>query len=125
KTSTPLGTIAVWINGLSAFNALDAMSYNNQNVWHQNAVVVEAPSFDACLGHPAPGGVYHHHQNPRCLYTADSTSHSPLLGFAFDGFPIYGPYGFANPDGSGGIARMRSSYRLRTIAQRTSLPDGT
>ena len=125
KTSTPLGSIAVWINGVAAFNALDAHSYNNQNIWHQNAVVVEAPSFDACLGHPAPGGTYHHHQNPRCLYTSDSTRHSLLLGYSFDGFPIYGPYGFVNANGSGGIKRMVSSFRLRNITQRTTLPDGT
>jgi hypothetical protein len=125
KTATPLGAIAVWTNGVAVFNALDANSYNNQNVWHQNAVAVEAASFDSCLGHPAPGGIYHHHQNPRCLYAADSTRHSPIIGYAFDGFPIYGAYGFTNADGTGGVSRMRSSYRLRNIAQRTTLPDGT
>jgi len=125
KTATPLGPIGAWINGVTAFNPLDGRSYNNQNVWHSNAVVVEAGSFDACLGHPAPGGVYHHHQNPRCLYAANPAQHSPLLGYAFDGFPIYGPYAHASPDGSGGIARMRSSYRLRAITLRTTMPNGT
>jgi len=125
KTSTPLGPTGVWINGVVVFNALDAHSYNNQNVWHQNAVLAEAASFDACLGHPAPGGVYHHHQNPACLYSPDSTKHSPIYGYAYDGFPIYGPYGHRNADGTGGIARMRSSYRQRNITQRTTLPDGT
>ena len=125
KTNTPLGPIAVLINGVALFNALDGHSYLNLGVWHQNAVVVEAPSFDSCLGHSAPGGVYHHHQNPRCLYQLNPTSHSPLLGFAFDGFPIYGPYGYANSNGTGGIRRLLSSYRLRNITQRTTLPDGT
>jgi hypothetical protein len=125
KTATPLGVIGFWINGVAIFNALDAMSYLNQNVWHQNAVVVEAESFDACLGHPAPGGVYHHHQHPVCLDPADSTQHSPIFGYAFDGFPVYGPYGYALPDGNGGVARMRSSYRLRSITQRHTLPNGT
>jgi hypothetical protein len=125
-TATPLGQIGVWKNGVVAFNALDANSYQNRNVWHQNAVVVEASSFDACLGHPAPGGVYHHHQNPRCLDSAaDTTVLSPLLGYAFDGFPIYGPYSCENVDGSGGVRRMRSSYRTRAITTRTALPDGT
>ena len=97
RTATPLGPVAVWINGVAAFNALDAMSYNNRGVWHQNAVVVEALSFDPCLGHPAPGGAYHHHQNPRCLYHDDPTRHAPILGYAFDGFRIYGPYAYADP----------------------------
>ena len=51
KTATSLGPIGLWVNGVPVFNSLDAMSYNNQNIWHQNAVVVEAASFDACLGH--------------------------------------------------------------------------
>ena len=125
KTSTQLGPIAVWINGDAVFNALDGFSYNNQNIWHRNAIVAEATSFDQCLGHPAPGGVYHNHQNPRCLYSADSTHHSPLLGYAFDGYPIYGPYGFVNTNGTGGITRIQSTYRFRNITQRQTLPDGT
>lgn len=125
KTSTPLGAIGVLINGVAIFNSEDAHSYNNQNVWHRNAVVVEASSFDDCLGHPQMNGIYHYHQNPICLYTMDSTKHSPIIGYAFDGYPIYGAYGYANPDGTGGIKRMVSSYRLRNITKRTSLPDGT
>src|SRR5438876_9363197 len=125
KTSTPLGPIGVWKNGVTMFNALDAMSYQNQNIWHQNAAVVEGPSFDSCLGHPQQAGAYHHHQNPKCLYTANSTQHSPLLGYAFDGFPIYGGYGYANANGTSGIKRLTSSYRLRSIAQRHTPANGT
>jgi len=126
KTSTPLGIVGMWRNGVAVFNALDARSYNNQNIWHQNAITVEGPAFDACLGHPAPGGVYHHHENASCLYGADAAQHSPILGYAFDGFPIYGPYGFADAqDTSGTVTRIRSSYSLRAITQRHTLPDGT
>lgn len=124
-TSTPLGAIGVWRDGVALFNALDAMSYNNQNIWHQNAVFAEAVSFDNCLGHPQQQGAYHHHQNPRCLYNINSAQHSPLIGYAFDGFPIYGAYGYANADGSGGIKRIMPGYQTRNIAQRQSLPDGT
>jgi hypothetical protein len=120
KTATGLGPIGAWVNGVAIFNAKDANSYNNQNVWHSNAVVVEAGDMDSCLGHPQMTGAYHHHQNPRCLYVGDSRRHSPILGFAFDGIPIYGPYGYANVDGSGGISRIRSSYRLRNITDRSS-----
>ncbi len=125
KTATPLGHIGVLVNGVSIFNAKDAMSYNNQNVWHQNAVVVEAPSFDGCLGHPQQQGEYHHHQIPQCLLSPGDTAHSPLMGYAFDGYPIYGPYAYANTNGTGGIARMKSGYRKRAITQRTTLPDGS
>ncbi len=130
NTNTPiptgLGHIGVWSNGVSIFNPKDGMSYNNQNVWNQNAIVVEGPSFDDCLGHPAPNGEYHHHLNPTCLYDDTlMTKHSPIIGYAFDGFPVYGAYGYTNKDGSGAIKRMNTSYRLRSITKRNQLPDGS
>ncbi|MCC6677938.1 MAG: YHYH protein [Phycisphaerales bacterium] len=137
KTPTGNGTIGLWVNGVAVYNAKDAHSYMGLGVWNQNAVVVEADGFDAALGHssplgpPAPPlrpGLYHHHQNPIALREQlgdDGTHHSPILGYAFDGFPIYGPYGYANPDGTGGVRRMVSGYRARSITVRTTLPDGT
>lgn len=124
--NTGLGHIGVWTNGVSVFNPKDAMSYNNQNIWHQNAIIVEGPSFDDCLGHPAPNGEYHHHLNPTCLYNDSITNvHSPIIGFAFDGFPIYGAFAYADINGTGGIKRMQSSYHKRNISTRTTLPDGS
>lgn len=112
-------------------------------VWNRDAVVAERKGFDCAKGHPAMTN-YHHHQNPSAfnldltvisnvcdvyladgLYVLDSTQHSPLLGFAYDGFPIYGAYGYKNADGSGGITRMKSSYSLRNITVRTHYADGT
>jgi len=51
-------------------------------------------------------------------------SHSPIIGFAFDGFPVYGAFAYANLDGTGGIKRMQSSYQFRNITKRTILPNG-
>lgn len=124
--NTALGHIGVWTNGVSIFNQKDASTYLSQGIWHQNAIVVEGSSFDDCLGHPAGNGEYHLHLNPTCLYDdADNTQHSPIIGFAFDGFPIYGAYSFTNTDGTGAIKRMESSYRMRSITTRTTLPDGS
>ena len=40
--------------------------------------------------------------------------HSPILGWAYDGNPIYGPYGYANPtDQNSGVRRLRTSYQLK------------
>ena len=44
----------------------------------------------------------------------DSKDHSPIIGWAYDGNPIYGPYGYANPDGTGNIIKMTSGYILDT-----------
>jgi len=119
------GQIGVFINGVVAFNAGDAMSYNNQNIWHRNAYYFEGTGFDTSGGHPAPGGAYHYHINMKKLYTANASQHSPLLGYMFDGYPVYGSYAYANTNGTGGIRRMVSGYVKRNITARTTLPDGT
>jgi hypothetical protein len=49
--------------------------------------------------------------------------HSALLGWAFDGYPVYGPYGFSDPNNaSSPVQLMTSSYSLRNITTRTTLP---
>lgn len=129
KTNTGLGNIAVGVNGVAIFNPLDAFSYQNQGVWRQNANVFEAASFDAAKGHPQQQGNYHYHQRPTALIEQldpgnTGQKHSPIIGFAFDGFPIYGPYGFANADGTGGVERMETGYRTRNITVRNTLANG-
>ncbi|MFT4778690.1 MAG: hypothetical protein ACJAU0_002060 [Flavobacteriales bacterium] len=113
------------------------------NDWNRDAIPAEMPGFDCSKGHPAMGN-YHHHQNPSAfdldlevvnticnlyaadgLYAIDENVHSPLIGFAYDGFPIYGAYANANADGTGDITRMKSGYQLRNITVRTEWSDGT
>ncbi|MFN8166995.1 MAG: YHYH protein [Bacteroidia bacterium] len=125
-TAIGLGHIGVWSNGVSIFNAEDAQSYNNQGVWKRNAYYFEGGGFDNCLGHPQQQGEYHHHVSPTCLYNdRDSSQHSPIIGYAFDGFPVYGAYAYANTNGTGPIKKMESSYCTRNITTRTTLPDGS
>lgn len=114
-----------------------------QQAWNRDAVRAERGGFDCSKAHPAMGN-YHHHQNPSAfnldktvissicdlypadgLYVIDENRHSPLLGFAYDGFPIYGAYAYKNADGTGGITRMKSGYHLRNITVRTHHADGT
>ncbi len=67
------------------------MFFNPFNADNQDAT----DFMDFCCGHPNPFGQYHYHKYPICVNTPwsdDGEAHSPLLGFAFDGFPIYGPY---------------------------------
>lgn len=111
-------------------------------LWNRDAIPAEKAGFDCSKAHPAMGN-YHHHQNPSAfkldlnvisticnlydangLYSIDSTKHSPLIGYAYDGFPIYGAYGYKNLDGTGGIVRMKSSYKLRNISTRVTSPTG-
>lgn len=45
------------------------------------------------------------------LETNGAFRHSPIIGFAYDGNPIYGPYGYDTPTG-GSIRPMRPGYSL-------------
>jgi hypothetical protein len=79
----PGGPIGVAVNGVVFFNPFDADS--DEAIWR----------LDRCCGHPSPGFEYHYHKYPVCVkspWSDDGTAHSPLIGFAFDGFPIFGPY---------------------------------
>ncbi|MDA9342184.1 YHYH protein [Flavobacteriaceae bacterium] len=114
---------------------------NGNQDWNRDAIPAEMGGFDCNKAHPAMGN-YHHHQNPSAfnldliivsnicetypadgLYVIDTESHSPLIGFAYDGFPIYGAYGFANADGTGGIVKINSSYELPGATTRLNGPD--
>ena len=46
--------------------------------------------------------------------------HSPIVGWAYDGCPIYGPYGFNSPNG-GAVRRLTSGYTAVTRDNRPSL----
>jgi hypothetical protein len=123
-TKIGLGHVGIWSNGVSIYNASDGMSYNNAGVWNRNAYFFEGISFDNCLGHPAQNGEYHHHVSPKCLYnSADSSKHSPIIGYAWDGYPIYGAYAYTNTDGTGKIKRMSSSYKLKSLVTRANGPN--
>lgn len=51
--------------------------------------------------------------------------HSPIIGWAYDGNPIYGPFGYTNPDGTGGIKVMQSGWKLTTANSRVNGPSFT
>jgi hypothetical protein len=56
----------------------------------------------------------------------NSKDHSPIIGWAYDGNPIYGPYGYSSKSG-GVVSQMKSGYRLEVNPSRPSLnhfPEG-
>jgi len=102
---------------------------NQSDVWIRCATGAEGPILDAGFGHPAPDGGYHYHASPRALryqlgdnltynaatdtYTENTTSlhHSPVIGWAYDGYPIYGPYGYSSAmDATSPVRRMVSGH---------------
>ena len=49
------------------------------------------------------------------FFDTDTNTHSPLIGWAYDGNPIYGSYGYSDPeDSNSGVIRLSSGYTLNT-----------
>ena len=67
--------------------------------------------------HVQPTGAYHYHGVPEGLLKELNFSkehHSPLIGWAADGFPIYGIYGYQDSkDKNSAIIEVASSYQLK------------
>lgn len=126
KRTRNAAIVSYCIDGSVIYAPGDGMSYNDMDIWNQIAYFFERLDFDDFNGHSTPPGVYHHHIDNIGVYAATPTEHSPIIAFAPDGFPVYGPYGYADPmDVNSGIQRMTTSYQKRNITERTTLPDGT
>ena len=72
---------------------------------------------DRSNAHVQPSGAYHYHGIPNELLLDQNKSRQEMtmLGWAADGFPIYGPFGYNEADDSdSALRRMRSSYRVRS-----------
>ena len=81
-----------------------------------------------CGAHAGPTGV-HYHWDAMCQYwepetgetmqdydwsLIDSTKHSPIIGWSFDGYPIYGMYTW---DDAGAVKGMKSSYAVERTSE--------
>tara|TARA_B100001250_G_scaffold389390_1_gene388450 strand:- start:239 stop:1819 length:1581 start_codon:yes stop_codon:yes gene_type:complete len=140
RTETPLGAVGMVANGVVIFNPSAGLGGNPPAGFNWNAHYEYSPvdfGDDSCGGHPEQTGQYHYHDthfiecwNNNSImstyndyyglsqYNGDSLrhpdGHSKVLGYSFDGFPVYGPYSYVEPFGvSSGIKTMRSSYQLK------------
>ena len=78
------GAVGILLSGAVLFNALDAPG--------RDAVAHETQ--DKCQGHPQQSGVYHYHWITTCIEDKrEVDGHSALVGYALDGFGIFGRYG--------------------------------
>ena len=80
-----MGMIGFARSGAAIYNALDAGG--------RDAVAHEIQ--DHCSGHPQQSGQYHYHSLSACFNDAPRGrgEHSDLVGYARDGYGIYGPAG--------------------------------
>lgn len=77
------GEVGVMTSGVVLNNAFDANGF-------------DAPAHemqDDCAGHPHAPDFYHYHSLPLCIPSGKKGRHSKRIGWALDGFPIYGPLG--------------------------------
>ena len=86
--------------------------------WQYEALSGAVPlGIDENHAHVQPTGIYHYHGLPTLFLEAQGVSfeaHSPQVGWAADGFPIYALYGYEDAkDGSSAIIEHSSSYRLK------------
>jgi len=113
-TTLPMGPIGVALNGVVFFNPFEQGGMNAvagySEVW-----------LDSCCGHPQQTGVYHYHKYPTCVkspFPDDGRQHSPVIGFAFDGYPIHGPY-----ETEGVMARDLDGARALDVCNGHADPD--
>ena len=98
-------------------------------LWHYNTAEALIDGQDAYGGFPDRNDIYHYHDSKFITSNAwgnltgfttgytESDGHSKLIGFAADGYPIYGPYGYTNPaDSSSGVRLMTTSFTVSSGA---------
>lgn len=89
--------LGVAINGVPIY---DYSSQGELDVYNYspNSDTVLLGQLDNCGGHAGRGDDYHYHASPNCMINAiENISDDTILGWAYDGYPIYGDN---NPDGS-------------------------
>lgn len=118
----------VALNGVP-FDPLTAEYWNRDRSSGWN---VEAMSGAMNLGldrhnaHVQPDGSYHYHALPTGLHERLPYRKQPvLLGYAADGFPIYGPYGYQDAgDAASPMTELRASYRIKQGPRPLDAPGG-
>jgi hypothetical protein len=117
-TATPYqvhGLFGIAVNGV-VFDPGTAEFWNNDRNWQYDALTGGMDlGLDINHAHVQPNGAYHYHGIPTGLLDSLGRNSMALVGYAADGFPIYGPEAYREPQDPGsGLAGMRSSYRIKS-----------
>ena len=105
KVKIPQGPIALLRNGVVLYSTKTRDSHGNDGVWNYDAMYTAGSTAgygpgtekfywrwrDEHGGAVDLYGTYHYYANPIGIYNDVINEHSPLLGYAWDGVPIYGP----------------------------------
>ena len=128
-----LGDVAIAINGVPFYGPEDGPGgdavASQHDIYEEDRQNIE---LGVCHGHSGREGTFHYHADANCLHwhpedgktildydistpaaVAQNTangSHSPVIGAAMDGYPIYGLWGY---DDQMNVVEMKSSYKLK------------
>ena len=125
--------IGVALNGIP-FDPGTAETWKNDphSGWHVEAIVGRRKGFglDQNNAHVQPSGAYHYHAVPTGLVQVlgGDTNSMTMLGYAADGFPIYGPLGYSKATDAASVLReLKPSWQLKqgTRPSGSSGPGGT
>ncbi|MCB9187553.1 MAG: YHYH protein [Flavobacteriales bacterium] len=135
--SCPTFEFGIATNGIE-FDPIAAEFFSNPNNgqlnydWNKNPL---SPNInlgtDMNDAHVQPNGKYHYHGNPANFITnlgITSNQHSPIIGWAADGFPLYYKYVYSDAmDANSGIIEATSCFQLKSGTRPgngTTAPDG-
>ncbi|MET1415136.1 YHYH protein [Roseibium sp. HPY-6] len=95
---------------------------NRRSGWNYEALGGACKlGLDKYNAHVQPDGTYHYHGIPTGVVAASGGRSVPaMIGFAADGFPIYGQYGYSDPERKSAMKKLKSSYRIKN----GNRPDG-
>jgi hypothetical protein len=109
----------VAVNGVS-FDPATAEFWRRdfRSVWNEEAIYKGRGQLgiDWSNAHVQPSGAYHYHSIPVGLVRQlHAESKMVLLGWAADGFPMYGPLAYQDANSAASpLVKMKSSYRLKS-----------
>jgi hypothetical protein len=92
------GSVGILFNGAMIFSPYGGAKYGQSSDYDSSATKHEGDTFDLCGCHASSTSAasYHAHIPPPCLLRQlgnTAGAHSPQIGWAADGFPVYGPLG--------------------------------
>jgi len=92
--------LGVAVNGVPIFDYTGGGEMSEADLAHHQAQhdTLQTGQLDVCGGHAGRGDDYHYHVAPTCMIAQmENAGPDAIIGWAFDGFPIYGD---TNPDGT-------------------------
>lgn len=115
RTEVGHNLFGVALNGV-IFDAATAEYWNNNRSWNIEAIVGGINlGIDSSNAHVQPDGTYHYHGIPNGLLQKGPYKEQPvLLGYAADGYPIYGPFGYKDANNpASGLIELKPSWRTK------------